>query len=293
MREYKFIQLYVTVCHHYNNTLVMEAQRQTNNFRLKFTDEEAITTFIWGIYNQKFTVRACYDFIKDFYGDWFPSLPSYQAYSKRINYLAAAFKILADVLLNSLHLTGNHSDFSLDSMPIIVASSKRSSRAKTASQFCDKGYCASKGVYYYGMKLHILAQCNYKAMPTPAQMMTSKASEHDLHIGRELLADVHNIRVFCDMAYADKTWHETLLRENNVKVLTPIKRAKGQETLCYADKLFSRAVSSVKQAIESLNNWLIEKTNIQKASKVRSEAGLMAFVFARVACACFLLGFDC
>jgi len=48
-------------------------------------------------------------------------------------------------------------------------------------------------------------------------------------------------------------------------------------------------ISSIKQAVESLNNWLIEKTNIQKASKVRSASGLIAFIFARIASACFIL----
>jgi hypothetical protein len=49
--------------------------------------------------------------------------------------------------------------------------------------------------------------------------------------------------------------------------------------------LFSKAVSSVRQPIESLFNWLIEKTNIQKASKVRSTKGLLTFVCGRIAAA--------
>ena len=79
-----------------------------------------------------------------------------------------------------------------------------------------------------------------------------------------------------------------MLSKNNVEILTPIKREKGQESLPSADKLLSRAISSVKQAIESFNNWLIEKTNIQRASKVRSADGLIVFIFARIACACFM-----
>ena len=77
MRELQFIELYCAVCRHYDNTLVVEAQRLSNNFCPKFTDEECITTYIWGIANQKHTVKGCYDFIKEFYGDWFADLPSY------------------------------------------------------------------------------------------------------------------------------------------------------------------------------------------------------------------------
>jgi len=176
-------------------------------------------------------------------------------------------------------------------MPIALTGNSRSHRARIAKEFCDKGYCAAKKMFYHGVKLHIVAQCNHKAMPTPSLMTISKASKHDLDVAKEMLDDVKNIRVFADMALIDKQWQQRMLAENNVIILTPIKRKKGQDILCSADKLFSTAISSIKQAIESLNNWLIEKTNIQRASKVRSVAGLIAFVFARVACAMFEL--DC
>jgi len=283
----KLIELYCAVCHHYDTTLSAHAQRQSNNFCPKFTDEECITTYIWGISNQKFEVKACYEFIKGYYGEWFPDLPSYQAYNNRICYLSDAFKALADTLLCGIGLDMSHSDFSIDSMPIVVASSKRSGSAKAANELCNKGYCASKGMYYYGVKLHILAQCNYKAMPAPALMAVSKASEHDLTVAKDMLSDVRDIRVFSDTALIDKKWQSYMLDENNVTVLTPVKREKGQKHLPFRDKLYSAAVSGVKQAIESLNNWLICKTDIQRASKVRSGDGLIAFLFARIAYACF------
>ena len=283
----KLIELYCAVCCHYNNILVVHAQRLSNNFRPKFTDEECIATYIWGICNQKFGVKACYEFIVDYYREWFPDLPSYQAYNNRICYLADTFKTFAGVLLSGLGLDTSHADYIIDSIPIVVAGSKRSSRAKTASELCDKGRCDSKDMWYYGIKLHILAQCNYKAMPTPALMAISKASAHDLPVAKNMLNDVTNIRVFGDMAFIDREWQDQMLNENNVAILTPIKRQKGQEQLPFGDRLYSAAISSIKQTIESLNNWVIVKTNIQRASNVRSAAGLIAFVFARIACACF------
>jgi hypothetical protein len=283
----KLIELYCAVCHHYDTSLVVHAQRQSNNFCPKFTDKECIATYIWGIANRKFEVKACYEFIYDYYGEWFPDLPSYQAYNNRICYLADAFKALADVLLRSLGLDSSHSDFVNDSMPIVVAGSARSGRAKAASEVCSKGYCASKDMWYYGVKLHSIARCNYKSLPTPALMSVSKASEHDLPVAKEMLCDVMNIRLFGDTAFADKEWQSHMFSENNVEILTPIKRKKGQKKLPFWDGIYSSAISSVKQVIESFNNWLIEKTNIQRASKVRSATGLMAFIFARIACALF------
>jgi len=287
MKELKLIEIYCDVCRHYDSTLVYEAQRQSNNFCPKFTDEECMATYLWGINNQKFTVRGCYEFIKDYYNEWFPDLPSYQAYNHRICYLSDTFKELANILLSNIGLDPAHNDFVNDSIPIVVAGGKRSGRAKAASEICGKGYCASKDMWYYGVKLHTVAQCNYKSLPTPALMTVSKASEHDLPVAKEMLDDVFNIRVFGDTAFADKEWKSDMRSKNNVEILTPIKRKKGQIKLSFWDSVYSSAISGVKQAIESFNNWIIVKTNIQMASKVRSAPGLTSFIFARIASACF------
>jgi len=61
-----------------------------------------MTILIWGIANQKFEVKRCHEFIMDYYGDWFPKLPKYKAFNKRIHLLADAFKALAGVLLGRL-----------------------------------------------------------------------------------------------------------------------------------------------------------------------------------------------
>jgi hypothetical protein len=55
------------------------------------------------------------------------------------------------------------------------------------------------------------------------------------------------------------------------------------------DRLLSRAISCVRQPIESLFNWIEEKTKIQIASKVRSYEGLMVHIFGKIATAIFLL----
>lgn len=52
-----------------------------------------------------------------------------------------------------------------------------------------------------------------------------------------------------------------------------------------ADDLFSTAVSRVRQPIEALFSWLIEKADIQKASRVRSTKGLLVHAYGRLATA--------
>ena len=73
-------------------------------------------------------------------------------------------------------------------------------------------------------------------------------------------------------------------------MLTPVKAVKGmakciKEFDRAANNLFSTAVSRVRQPIEALFNWIIEKTDIQTASKVRSTKGLLVHVFGKIASA--------
>ena len=80
-------------------------------------------------------------------------------------------------------------------------------------------------------------------------------------------------------------------------MLTPVKATKGMPEAIKqrnkaADDLFSTAVSKVRQPIEALFNWLIEKTDIQRASKVRSTKGLLVHVFGRIAAAYIFLIFN-
>jgi len=289
-KELKLIKLYCTICHHYNNRLVATAQRLSNNFCPKFSDEECITIYIWGIYNQKFTVRSAYEFAKEYYGEWFPNLPEYKSFNKRTCYLSETLKVLSDILLSELEINPEVRTHLIDSMPIIVANSKRSGSAKSASEICNKGYCDSKKMYYYGVKLHSLGQSKYKTLPIPKVMYVTPASVNDLPAGKYILDGMRNIDVYCDKMYKDNAWEAKILEENDITIFTPVKLNKGQERLESADNMFSQAVSRVRQTIESFFNWLQEITQIEKASKIRSANGLESFIFVRIAFACLVIG---
>jgi len=56
--------------------------------------------------------------------------------------------------------------------------------------------------------------------------------------------------------------------------------------------LWSRFVSAVRQPLESLFGWLIQRTGIQHASQVRSAQGRFVHVDGTLAAACLLLTFN-
>jgi len=287
--DYQLIQLYCIICHVYDNRLVADAQRTSNNFLPKFTDEECLAIVLWGLANRKFTCIDVYKFIKSYYRDWFPNLPNYSAFNRRVCYLSDAIKTLASELMAQLFGGPNCPTHLIDSMPIVVANAKRSGRAKVAPDLCDKGYCDSKKMWYYGVKINALGLSQYKTLPLPRQLLLTSASTHDRKAAVEILDDVYEIDVFADKAYIHAAWQAYLSENNKVEVITPVKLSKGQERLDSADSLFSTAVSRVRQPIESFFNWLHELTNIQEASKVRSSNGLISFVFARISLACLVI----
>ena len=250
-----------------------------------------MTVYLWGIIQQKYEVKAIYRYIKNHYNEWFPELPSYQAFNKRICYLADAFKVLADNLLTDTFIDPEVNTYVIDSMPIFVANNRRSGVARTASELCNKGYCASKGMFYYGVKLHAYSQCRNHALPLLTAVSLSSASECDLPVAKRMLEDVFDVDIYADKMYKCADWEASLKQTNNVSIITPVKLKRNKSKLSYFEKLYSSSVSSVRQPIESFFNWLQVKTHIHLASKVRSADGLLAFIFARVSVACFL--FNC
>jgi hypothetical protein len=93
-----------------------------------------------------------------------------------------------------------------------------------------------------------------------------------------------------DKAYSSEELNEALQKETGSWIYTPVKLVRGEteQTRQFkyaADKLFSTAVSRLRQPIESFFNWLIEKTDMQKPSKVRSLQGLIVHVFGKIAAA--------
>ncbi|MEL7196461.1 MAG: transposase, partial [Bacteroidota bacterium] len=80
------------------------------------------------------------------------------------------------------------------------------------------------------------------------------------------------------------------LQTQGGELLTPVKYRRGQpledkQRHKAADDLYSKAVSRLRQPIESLFNWIIEHTDLQRASKVRSTKGLLVHIFGKIAAA--------
>ena len=292
-KEQKLISIYFYICDLYENELKYNCQRFSNNSKPEFTDQEIMTIYLFAGHEQRyFQINEIYSFTKDYLLSWFPKLPSYQTFSYRLNLLTGAFQALVSKLISSFKPENCSNLFSIvDSMPIIT-SGGRNRTGKVASEITAKGFCSTKNMYYYGCKIHTMANVRPGTIPFPESMIITPAEDNDLTAFKQAWGDnIFSKVILGDKAYSDKEYfNENKRKTQDIEMLTPIKGIKGQtEEIKQRDKafndLFSSAVSKVRQPIESFFNWLNEKTKIQRAMKVRSTAGLIIHLFGKMSIA--------
>jgi hypothetical protein len=297
VKSTKLVEIFLYVSDAYEKELKFSCQRFSNNSCPDFSDQEIMTVYLFCINQEQRTkIKQIYTFADEYLRSWFPKLPSYKAFNNRINRLSEAFRLLTASLLRTHQPSDCVSRESLlDSLPVITCSGKRV--GKVAPELTEKGYCSTKSMYYYGLKLHTLAFRRENKLPFPEQLLITTASENDLNVFRNAWSSIENRTFFGDKIYHNHDFFENLYATHNAVMLTPVKTTKGQTEWekqydRAANDLFSKAVSKVRQPIEGWFNWLIEKTDFQRASKVRSAKGLLVHVFGKLAAAFIYLIFN-
>lgn len=286
----KLVKIYYYVCEKFEQGIRYGCERFSNNKEPMLTDQEIITIYLFVMHHQGiFKMNKIHQFAMEHLLDWFPDLGSYQAFNNRINRVCSVMGPLVETILGEFapkECSLGHSV--LDSMPIITCSGKRS--GKVAPEIADKGYCSTKGMYYYGMKLHAMGFCNTGRLPHPERIVYTQASVSDLALFRDSWSEIEGRTFFGDKIYHDTDFFRDMGQRFNSEMLTPVKAVKGMpDVLKKFDRawndLYSRAVSKIRQPIEALFSWLIEKSDIQRASKVRSTKGLTLHAYGRLAAA--------
>ena len=297
-KKVKLVAMYVYISELYEKELQYTCQRFSNNSSPEFTDAELMTVYLFVINEeQRFQVKQIHRFAKEYLHSWFPKLPSYQAFNDRLNRLSEAFKSLATVLFTCFVPEDCDFEISLtDSMPVVTCKGKNR-KARVATEIVDKGWCSTKNMFYYGLKLHLLGFRRPGTIPFPELIGITAASENDLTAFKELFGNfIYNRVILGDKIFFDKPYFDAKLVEQKIEMLTPRKLVKGEpDCIRQREKshrdLFGTAVSKVRQPVESFFNWINEKTQIQEAQKVRSTNGLTVHVFGKMAAAFIYLIF--
>jgi len=112
---------------------------------------------------------------------WFPDLGSYQAFNNRLNRISGGMNTFVEGLLTHFRSEGCSPNQSLlDSRSIITCSGKN--QGKVVKEINGKGYCSTKSMCYYGMKLHALGYRNVGGLLYPEQILFTPASVNDLSL---------------------------------------------------------------------------------------------------------------
>ncbi len=273
--------------------LSLYTNRLSNNCFPFFTDAELLTCAIFSELMGHHTKKDGYKYMCRHYRSWFPKLPKYEVYNRKLNKFHDAFAYIFKQLRAS-YVCCREAKGQIDTAPIVVCHAQHSANAKAAQPFVSKGYCAAKKMYYVGAKLQIIAQNRNQALPIPIDYHLETASKHDLQIAKQTIrsAPVENMDIYADKAYIDNEFQMELFENHHINVITPHKKKKGQSRLTLFQQAFNTIHASARQPIDTLFGWIHDKTKIQNASKVRSVEGLFYFINIKMVAALIMLIFN-
>ena len=282
----QLITIYVYVCKHYQDNLWVYSQRMSNYADLSFSDEEVITLYLFGVIDKNREIKKIYEYTDRHLREWFPRLPSYTAYVQRLNIVADVFASLLEIIQQEQESKSHEYVWLMDSFPVALAKQGHRFKACVAEELADAGYCSTKKLYFYGVRVHVVGRRQAGTLPNPEYIGVTGASHHDGKIFEQIRPELANNELYGDKAY-QRPDAKDVRETQNLTVLTPIKKQKGQKYLEPQDQWLSTAVSRIRQPIETLFGWIEEKTGIECASKVRSYNGLMVHVFGKLTAAMF------
>ena len=256
MKEITLPAIFEAVCQCHDSRFEEKLQRLSNNNCPKFSDKEIISIYLWGKAQQLPTRKAIYRLVKQTMLDKFPALPSYQAFCRRLNWLAPAFQALAEIWREQYAAkTEDSHTYLLDSCPIILAKGRRSKHGKVARDLCSQCYNSARQEWYYGVKLHVLGRRRVGKLPIPCSMNVTTATLCDLWSAKQIMLDNQPIH----------------------------------DGVFISEDAYSSFVSGKRQPIESFFHWMNVVTGIQNASHIRSSSGLLFHIFSSLALALFHL----
>lgn len=201
----QLISIYLNVCDAREKGLFLAGMRHSNNSKPVLTDEEVVTIYVFGNIMGNASVREIFNYLDRHLRDWFPELKNYEAFNYRLLRLEDVFVALSN------HFSADCPDAELehqsalvvDSFPIVMAGPKRSRNAKVARHLAAKGYCASKDLYFYGVKLHCLAKLRPGTIPLLTHLGAAPANVNDQTMFEMVSPEIKNCTIYGDKAYID------------------------------------------------------------------------------------------
>ncbi len=206
--------------------------------------------------------------------DKFPIIPEQSRFNRRRRNLMWIINEMRRMMLARMELYRDEHCV-VDSLPIPVVQFHLApqSRAKWSEWGADFGPVPSKKMMIFGYKLHLLITMGGLII----DFELAPASERDLAVGRELLAEHDNRIVIGDKAYVSAPAAEELWQYNRIRLLTkPRKNQKKQ-----IPPFLSRLYDAVRQIIETVTSQLNAQFSIE-TNHAHTLTGLCARLYTKL-----------
>jgi len=186
----------------------------------------------------------------------FPRRPSQSRFNRRRRTLMAVCNLIRRAILRLLDVAHDPKTV-IDSLPIPVVGFHLApaARGDWAEHGASYGWCASKKELIYGYKLHLLVTVGGVIL----DFELAPANEADLSVGAELLAEHTDLTVVGDKGYVRAPLAAVLRAEHRVVLLA----ARRQNQHRQLPGSLRRAMSRVRQIVETVNDQLTEQFNIE------------------------------
>ena len=238
----------------------------SNYADLKFSDEEVITRYLFGVIDKNREIKRIYEYADGHLREGFPQLPSYTAFVQCLNKVADVFAPLLEMIQQEPVSKNKANVWLMDSFPVALAKQGHRFKACVAKELADAGYCSTKKLYYYGVHVHVVGRRQAGTLPSPDYIGVTGASSHDDKIFEHIRPQLANNELYGDKAYQRPDAQE--VREaQNLTVLTPIKKQKGQKYLKPQDQWFSLPYRAFDNLLKLYSGGLKKKQALNVQAK--------------------------
>ena len=151
-----------------------------------------MTIYINGIMNDHYRLKAICNFTYRHLSEWFPKLPSYVGFVQRINKISHLFEdlVVSFMAKMPINMQENLPEL-INSMPIVLAHRGRQFTACVAQEIAtNNGYCATKKLHYYGVKLHVMGQYETGSLPISVRLCLTNVRTGDIKILDDMEKDI-------------------------------------------------------------------------------------------------------
>lgn len=155
---------------------------------------------MFGVIDGYKTVKNIYKYADRHLRDWFPKLPSYVDYIQPSNKVSDIFPAFIEEIQSGNNVNPNAAML-IDSFPVTLAKQRSRFNAKVALQIASSGYCSTKKLYFYGVKVHIAGRYHKGTMPEPEYIGMYGAADHDGKVFGQVRSEMQGENVFGEKAY--------------------------------------------------------------------------------------------